>query len=76
MGSFTVNDTEFAVTFLNRCIPFEGPDSDVIDLQPLAQGQGAQLNLNGTNDFIDVSVQGERHQGDVRKYLLPGGLIR
>ena len=24
MGSFTVNDTEFAVTFLNRCIPFGG----------------------------------------------------
>ena len=58
LGSFAVNGTVFAVTFLNRCIPFEGPDSDVIDLQPLAQGQGAQLNLNGTNEFIDVSVQG------------------
>ena len=58
MGSFTVNDTEFAVTLLNRCIPFEGPDSDVIDLQPIAQGQGAQLNLNGTSDFIELSVQG------------------
>jgi hypothetical protein len=58
LGSFTVNETEFAVTFLNRCIPFDGPDSDVIDLQPIAQGQGAQLNLYGTSESIEVSVQG------------------
>ena len=58
MGSFTVNGTEFAVNLLNRCIPFEGPDSDQIDLQPLAQGQGAQLNLYGNADSLEVSVQG------------------
>lgn len=58
MGSFTVNGTEFAVTFLNRCIPFSGADSEEIDLQPIAQGQGAQLNLYGTADSVEVSVQG------------------
>lgn len=58
MGSFTVNGTEFAVTFLNRCIPFGGEDGETIDLQPLAQGQGAQLNLYGTADSVEVSVQG------------------
>lgn len=58
MGSFSVNDTEFAVTFLNRCIPFGGEDGQTIDLQPLAQGQGAQLNLYGTADSLEVSVQG------------------
>lgn len=56
MGSFSVNDTEFAVTFLNRCIPFGGEDGETIDLQPLAQG--AQLNLYGTADDLEVSVQG------------------
>lgn len=58
MGSFTVDGTEFAVTFLNRCIPFSGPDSEDIDLQPIAQGQGAALNLYGTADSVEVSVQG------------------
>lgn len=58
MGSFVVDGTEFAVTFLNRCVPFSGPDSDEIDLQPIAQGQGAQLNLYGTQDSLEVSVQG------------------
>lgn len=58
MGSFTVNDQEFAVTFLNRCIPFEGEGSEQIDLQPIAQGQGAGLNLYGTADQVEVSVQG------------------
>ncbi len=58
MGSFTVDGTEFAVTFLNRCIPFSGPDSEDIDLQPIAQGQGAGLNLYGTADSVEVSVQG------------------
>lgn len=58
MGSFTVNGTEFAVTFLNRCIPFGGEDGVTIDLQPIAQGQGAQLNLYGTADSVEVSVQG------------------
>ncbi|MBT8203588.1 MAG: hypothetical protein HKN74_12850 [Acidimicrobiia bacterium] len=62
MGSFTVNGTEFAVTFLNRCIPFEGPDSDIIDLQPIAQGQGAQFFLYGGADFVEVSVQGSAIQ--------------
>jgi hypothetical protein len=58
MGSFRVNDTEFAVTYLNRCIPFGGEDGQTIDLQPLAQGQGAQMNLYGTADSLEVSVQG------------------
>lgn len=58
MGSFTVNDTEFAVTFLNRCIPFGGEDGVTIDLQPIAQGQGGQLNLYGTPESTEVSVQG------------------
>ncbi|NNC40524.1 MAG: hypothetical protein HKN95_07515 [Acidimicrobiia bacterium] len=58
MGSFSVNDTEFAVTYLNRCIPFGGEDGETIDLQPLAQGQGAQMNLYGTADSLEVSVQG------------------
>ena len=58
MGSFTVDGTEFAVTLLNRCIPFSGPDSEEIDLQPIAQGQGAQLFLYGTADSLEVSVQG------------------
>ena len=53
-----MNDTEFAVTFLNRCIPFGGEDGQTIDLQPLAQGQGAQMNLYGTADSLEVSVQG------------------
>ena len=55
-GSFTVNGTEFAVTFLNRCIPFGGEDGQTIDLQPIAQG--GQLNLYGTADSLEVSVQG------------------
>jgi len=58
MGSFSVDGTEFAVTFLNRCIPFGGEDGQTIDLQPLAQGQGAQMNLYGTADSLEVSVQG------------------
>lgn len=58
MGSFTVNETEFAVTFLNRCIPFGGEDGQTIDLQPIAQGQGGQLNLYGTADSLEVSAQG------------------
>jgi hypothetical protein len=55
-GSFTVNGTEFVVTFLNRCIPFGGEDGQTIDLQPIAQG--GQLNLYGTADSLEVSVQG------------------
>lgn len=54
-GSFTVDDTAFAVTLLNRCIPFTDEPGN-IDLQALAQG--AQLNLNLSNDWADVSVQG------------------
>ena len=57
-GSFTVNDTEFAVTLLNRCIPFGGEDGQTIDLQTLAQGQGGELFLYGTADSVEVSVQG------------------
>ena len=58
MGSFVVDGTEFAVTFLNRCIPFDGEDSEQIDLQPVAQGQGAILFLYGTADSVEVSVDG------------------
>lgn len=55
-GSFTVNDTEFAVTGLLRCIPFQDEPGD-IDLQAL--GQRAQLNLEFFGgDRTDVSVQG------------------
>ncbi len=57
-GSFTVNGTEFVVTLLNRCIPFGGEDGQTIDLQPIAQGQGAELFLYGTADSVEVSVQG------------------
>ncbi len=57
-GSFTVNDTEFVVTFLNRCIPFGGEDGETIDLQPVAQGQGGMLFLYGTADSLEVTVQG------------------
>jgi len=57
-GSFTVNGTEFVVTFLNRCIPFGGEDGQTIDLQPVAEGQGAILFLYGTADSLEVSVQG------------------
>ena len=57
-GSFTVNSTEFVVTLLNRCIPFGGEDGQTIDLQPIAQGQGAELFLYGTADSVEVSVQG------------------
>lgn len=54
-GSFTVNGEEFAVTMLNRCIPFfEGPDN--VDLQAL--GQRTQLNLTVLSGMLDVSVQG------------------
>ena len=57
-GSFTVNGTEFAVTLLNRCIPFGGEGSSDIDLQSLAQGQGAELFLYGDGDSVEVTVQG------------------
>lgn len=56
-GSFTVNGTEFAVTLLNRCIPFSDEPGNV-DLQALAQGQGAKLNLYVASDFVEVSVDG------------------
>ena len=58
-GSFTVNDTEFAVTFLIRCIPFGGEDGETIDLQAIVQGQpGGEFFLYGTADSVEVSVQG------------------
>ncbi len=53
-----MNGTEFAVTLLNRCIPFGGEDGQTIDLQTLAQGQGGELFLYGTADSVEVSVQG------------------
>ena len=57
MGSFSVNGIEYAVTLLNRCIP-DPDEPGNLDLQPIAQGAGAQLNLYLTGDFVDVSVQG------------------
>ena len=58
-GSFTVNGTEFVVTFLNRCIPFGGEDGQTIDLQAIVQGQpGGELILYGTADSVEVTVQG------------------
>ncbi|MDJ0496441.1 MAG: hypothetical protein QNJ89_01330 [Acidimicrobiia bacterium] len=58
-GSFRVNDTEFAVTTLNRCIPFSDQAGN-IDLQALARGEqgSAKLNLNLDGEFLDVSVDG------------------
>ncbi len=58
-GSFTVNGTEFAVTTLNRCIPFSDAAGN-IDLQALALGEqgSAKLNLYLDGSFLDVSVDG------------------
>lgn len=58
-GSFTVNETEFAVTLLNRCIPFRD-DPGNVDLQALASSdQGsAKLNLLVMSAMVDVSVDG------------------
>jgi hypothetical protein len=56
-GSFTVDGTEFAVTLLNRCIPFSDQPGN-IDLQALAQGQGAKLNLVLMGGTTEVSVDG------------------
>lgn len=58
-GSFTVDGTEFAVTRLNPCVPFnEAPDD--LDLQALAPG--AQLNLYLMGGTTEVSVQGSAIQ--------------
>ncbi len=54
-GSFTVNGTEFAVTTLNRCIPFQDAPGNV-DLQALAGG--AKLNLVQFGGVTEVSVDG------------------
>ena len=70
MGSFGVNGTEFAVTFLNRCIPFGGEDGKTIDLQPLAQGQGAQLNLYGDGGLPRGVRAGELRCRDVWQHRL------
>jgi hypothetical protein len=56
-SSFTVDDIEFAVTLLNRCIPFSDSPGN-IDLQALAQGQGAKLNLVLLGETTEVSVDG------------------
>lgn len=58
MGSFTVNGTVFAVTFLNRCEPFgDGPDD--LSLQGLQQGPtGGKINLDKGAALNDVSVDG------------------
>lgn len=58
-GSFTVDDTSFAVTNLNRCIPFS-ESADDLDLQ--ARAPGAQLNLYLDGGSTDVSVQGSAVQ--------------
>lgn len=54
-GSFTVNGIEFAVTTLNRCIPFSDAPGNV-DLQAL--GGGAKINLTQFGSETDVSVDG------------------
>jgi hypothetical protein len=54
-GVFTVNGTTFAVTLLNRCIPFRDEPGNV-DLQALSQGSKLNLALSGTR--TDVSVDG------------------
>ena len=59
MGSFTVNETEFPVTVLNRCIPFFDEEGN-IDLQAL--GAGAKLNLEVLGGNVDVSVDGSQIQ--------------
>lgn len=56
-GSFTVNETEFVVTLLNRCIPFSDSPGN-LDLQALAQGEGAKLNLVLMGGTTEVSVDG------------------
>lgn len=55
-GSFTVNGTEFSVTLLNRCIPFQDEPGD-IDLQALAQGAKLNLEFVGSTE-TRVSVDG------------------
>lgn len=56
MGTITINGDVYAVTNLNRCIPFSESDDD-LDLQAL--GVGVKINLYGTSDTIDdVSVDG------------------
>lgn len=57
LGTFTVDGTEFAVTLLNRCIPFIDDEGN-FDLQALAQGQGAKLNLIVLGGFTEVSIDG------------------
>lgn len=56
-GSFTVDGTEFAVTMLNRCIPFFDEPGNV-DLQALSQGISAKINLAYMGAFTDISVDG------------------
>jgi hypothetical protein len=58
-GSFTVNGTEFAVTLLNRCIPFSDAPGNT-DLQGLSQGTGAKINLVQAGEMTEVSVDGSR----------------
>lgn len=56
MGTITINGDVYAVTNLNRCIPFSESDDD-LDLQAL--GVGVKINLYGTSGTIDdVSVDG------------------
>ena len=56
-GSYTVNGEEFAVTTLNRCIPFSDEPGNY-DLQALAQGTGTKLNLTLAGGLLEVSVDG------------------
>lgn len=56
-GSFAVNGEAFAVTLLNRCIPFQDDEGN-IDLQALAQGSSVKLNLYLTGGVVEVSVDG------------------
>jgi hypothetical protein len=56
MGTITINGDVYAVTNLNRCIPFSESDDD-LDLQALSNG--VKINLYATAGTIDdVSVDG------------------
>jgi len=56
-GFFSVSGEEFAVTLLNRCVPFQDDEGNV-DLQALAQGSGVKLNLYLVGESVEVSVDG------------------
>ncbi|MDE0804761.1 MAG: hypothetical protein OSA99_15740 [Acidimicrobiales bacterium] len=55
-GTITINGDAYAVSTLNRCIPFSESDDD-LDLQAL--GDGVKINIYASSGTIDdVSVDG------------------